>query len=592
MHPILRDWRSFLAWMGAWIPLAAVLTVVAHVSGNLAIVEAAAVMAPTTLVLSFVCLAPFYMCRSLPLRSASKGRIMLHHAGAAVILAGCVLLVGRFAASLLGSTYPEVGAGFSQAAPILAVMILMIYETSVALHYAGQELEASRRAEILTREAQLKALKAQVNPHFLFNSLNSISALTTIDPGEAREMCIRLADFLRTSLRLGERSNIPFSEEMALTRMYLDVEQVRFGGKLRLKQNVDPACDSCDVPALIIQPLVENAVKHGIAMMAEGGEIVLSGRARSQLASFHDYQSLRSGSSLHRPQRSGTSQYPRAAGIPLRQCRAARNPRCRFGVSRRTHVTCKGGPMKLRVVMADDEALARRVLGEYLAAEPDIDIVAECANGFDAVKAVNELKPDVVFLDVQMPKLDGFEVLELIDPPAAVVFVTAFDQYAMRAFDAAAVDYLLKPFSAERFRTSLNRVRDRLKDSGSVAVPPNLRVSVRAPGDYLDRVVVKEGPKVQVIPVGKLDYAEAQDDYVALRSEGRNWLKQQTLSSLETALDPRRFLRVHRSWLVNVDRIVRMDANTKDSWTAVLTDGSRIPVSRGGFARFREVAGG
>src|ERR1035438_669057 len=146
--------------------------------------------------------------------------------------------------------------------------------------------------------------------------------------------------------------------------------------------------------------------------------------------------------------------------------------------------------MKLKVVMADDEALARRLLGEYLATEPDIEVVAECSNGFDAVKAVNDLKPDVVFLDVQMPKLDGFEVLELIDTPAAVVFVTAFDQYAMRAFDAAAVDYLLKPFSAERLQAALNRVRARLRESGAtLPASRELRAAARPPGEYLDRIV-------------------------------------------------------------------------------------------------------
>lgn len=242
----------------------------------------------------------------------------------------------------------------------------------------------------------------------------------------------------------------------------------------------------------------------------------------------------------------------------------------------------------LRVVMADDEELARRVLREYLTAEADVEIVAECANGFEAVKAVNELAPDVVFLDVQMPKLDGLEVLELIDRSVAVVFVTAFDQYAMRAFDAAAVDYLLKPFGVERFRIAMDRVRMR---AGARQIPLNLRDAARKPGEYLERIVVRDGSKVQVIACGKLDYAEAQDDYVGLRSEGRLWLKQQTISSLETALDPRRFLRLHRGYLVNVDRIARMEANTKDTWLAVLTDGSRIPVSRAGYARFREVVG-
>jgi two-component system LytT family response regulator len=247
--------------------------------------------------------------------------------------------------------------------------------------------------------------------------------------------------------------------------------------------------------------------------------------------------------------------------------------------------------MKLRAVMADDEDLARRVMREYLSKEPDVEIVAECSNGFEAVKAINEAKPDVVFLDVQMPKLDGFEVLELIDIPAAVVFVTAFDQYAMRAFDAAAVDYLLKPFGAERLRASLDRVRTRLRDARPVEIHRDLKQASRAPGEYLERIVVKDGPRVHVIPAGKLDYAEAQDDYLALRSDGKSWLKQQTISSLESALDPRRFIRLHRSYLVNVERITRIDANTKDTWLAVLNDGSKIPVSRAGYGKFREIIG-
>ena len=264
--------------MAAWIPLGAILVLVAHLSGRLTVVESLAVMTPAIVVMAFVCLSPFYVCRSLPLRSAPREKILLNHLTAALILTGGVMLVGRFAASVLTPSFERLDQRFGSAVPVLAVVVLMIYFVAVALHYAALELEASRRAEILAREAQLKALKAQVNPHFLFNSLNSISALTTIDAGQAREMCVRLADFLRTSLRLGERVTVSFAEEMALMKMYLDVEQVRFGGRLRLKQEIDPACSDCDVPALLIQPLVENAVKHGIAMMAEGGEIVLSGQ--------------------------------------------------------------------------------------------------------------------------------------------------------------------------------------------------------------------------------------------------------------------------------------------------------------------------
>ncbi len=247
----------------------------------------------------------------------------------------------------------------------------------------------------------------------------------------------------------------------------------------------------------------------------------------------------------------------------------------------------------LRAIIADDEELARRILREYLEKEPGIEIIHECPNGFEAVKAVNEFEPDVLFLDVQMPKLDGFEVLELVEPSVAVVFVTAFDQYAMKAFDAAAVDYLLKPFSADRFRAALDRVRARFNAAVPPQQPPrDLKMASRIPGEYLERLVVKDGPRVHVIAAGKLDYAEAQDDYVELHSEGKTWLKQQTVSSLEAALDPRRFLRVHRSFLVNLERIARVEPNTKDSWLAILRDGTKIAMSRAGYVRFRELAGG
>jgi two-component system LytT family response regulator len=244
--------------------------------------------------------------------------------------------------------------------------------------------------------------------------------------------------------------------------------------------------------------------------------------------------------------------------------------------------------MSLRAIVADDEELARRVLREYLAGEPGIDVVAECSDGFEVVKAAQELKPDLLFLDIQMPRLDGFEALELIDREIAVVFVTAFDQYAVRAFDAAAADYLLKPFTKDRFRSALKRARTKREQRPST-MAHELRHAARPTGEYLSRIVIRDGSKVHIMPVARLDYAEAQDDYVGLHSEGKTWLKQQTISSLEAGLDPARFLRLHRSWLVNVERIVRIEPNTKDTWVAVLRDGAQVPVSRGGYAKFREI---
>jgi len=244
---------------------------------------------------------------------------------------------------------------------------------------------------------------------------------------------------------------------------------------------------------------------------------------------------------------------------------------------------------KIRAIIVDDEDLARQILREYLGSEQDVEIVAECANGFAAVKSVAEHKPDLLFLDVQMPKLDGFEVLELIAREVAVVFVNAFDQYAMKAFDAAAVDYLLKPFGADRLQAALQRVRRRLGERQTMPAATELKAAARPPDQFAERIVVKDGARVHVIPVSKLDFAEAQDDYVSLHSESKNYLKQQTISSLEASLDPARFVRVHRSFIVNIERISKIEPYTKDARLALLADGSQVPVSRAGYARLREL---
>jgi two-component system LytT family response regulator len=240
----------------------------------------------------------------------------------------------------------------------------------------------------------------------------------------------------------------------------------------------------------------------------------------------------------------------------------------------------------IRAIIVDDEDLARQVIREMLKAHPDIEIVAECTNGFDAVKTVAELKPDLMFLDVQMPKLDGFEVLELIGNEVAVIFATAYDEHAIRAFEVHAVDYLLKPFRAERLSDALHRAQERIGKKPPVA-GDQLSTTARS-GEYAERIVVKDGTRVHIFPAAKLDYAEAQDDYVALASQGKKYLKQQTISSLEVSLDPRNFVRVHRSYLVNLERVTRLEPYGKDSHVAILHDGARLPVSRAGLARLKE----
>lgn len=245
------------------------------------------------------------------------------------------------------------------------------------------------------------------------------------------------------------------------------------------------------------------------------------------------------------------------------------------------------GAGEVRVLVVDDEAPARAILREYLERVPGVRVVAECANGFEAVKAVTELKPELLFLDIQMPKLDGFEVLELIGTERAIVFVTAYDEYAIRAFEIHAVDYLLKPFGAERFEAALQRAKQRL--GGKLPPPAELSDSARPPEKYHERIVVREGSNVHIIPVAKLDYAEAQDDYLALAAEGKKHLKQQTISGLETVLDPAHFLRIHRSYIVNLERVVKIEPYSRDNHVVVLADGTRLPVSRSGYARLRAV---
>ena len=254
-------------------------------------------------------------------------------------------------------------------------------------------------------------------------------------------------------------------------------------------------------------------------------------------------------------------------------------------------VAAKPAGGRLTAILVDDEELARMVTREYLARTgPDIDVVAECGNGFEAVKAINDLKPDLVFLDIQMPKLDGFEVLELIEHEPAVIFATAFDQYAMKAFDAHAVDYLLKPFSMERFQTALQRARQRVGERPAAQPISELKQDARPPEQpFPERIVVKDGAKVHIIPVDKLDYVEAQDDYVCLYSQKKGYLKQQTISSLEGSLDPKRFLRIHRSHIVNLERVAKIEPYTKDSKIAVLQDGTKLPVSRAGYQRLKSV---
>ena len=242
----------------------------------------------------------------------------------------------------------------------------------------------------------------------------------------------------------------------------------------------------------------------------------------------------------------------------------------------------------LKVLVVDDEPLARAVVVEYLASCDGVELAGECANGYEAVKAVSEAMPDVLVLDVQMPKLSGFDVLELIGAGPAVIFATAHDEYALKAFEIHAVDYLMKPFSQTRLAEAIERARQRLR-SAELSPADGLREALRTV--RIERILVRAAGRVYIVPVDTLDYAQAQDDYVLLHAQGRNLLKEQAISSLESQLDPARFVRIHRSWLLNLARLTRVEVEARDRRVAVLHDGTRLPISRAGHLRLRDALG-
>jgi two-component system LytT family response regulator len=240
----------------------------------------------------------------------------------------------------------------------------------------------------------------------------------------------------------------------------------------------------------------------------------------------------------------------------------------------------------IRAVIVDDEAPARELLREFLSADEDCEIVAECANGFEAVKAVAQHDPDLLLLDIQMPKLDGFEVLELLDRSPIVVFVTAHDEHALRAFEVHALDYLLKPLSHERFQ----QVMDRVKRAAGHDRQPVAALATSLRSKPLQRIVVRgEDGAIQVVPFSRLDYIEAADDAILLATSGTKLRKQQPISEIATQLDPDRFVRIHRGYVVNIERIEKIELYAKDSRVAILRDRTRLPVSRSGYQRLKEL---
>jgi two-component system LytT family response regulator len=240
----------------------------------------------------------------------------------------------------------------------------------------------------------------------------------------------------------------------------------------------------------------------------------------------------------------------------------------------------------IKAILIDDEPLARAVLKEYLRDYPDIEVVQECNDGFEGVKAIQQHKPDLLFLDIQMPKINGFEMLELLEQPPGVIFTTAFDEFALKAFEAHAVDYLLKPFSKDRFAKAVQK----WKEHTPVLSPALLETAADTPQQQ-ERVVVKINGKIKIIPVEDIEYIEAADDYARIYTKEGNFLKNKTMAFFEKSLPSSDFVRVHRSYILHVRQVTRIEPYEKDQQIALLRGGARIPISRNGYMRLKQVLG-
>jgi len=243
---------------------------------------------------------------------------------------------------------------------------------------------------------------------------------------------------------------------------------------------------------------------------------------------------------------------------------------------------------KIRTLIIDDEALARDLLRHYLSKDERIEIVGECSNGFEGVLAIQEMKPDLVFLDIQMPKITGFEMLELLPEPPMIIFSTAYDQYAIRAFETNAIDYLLKPYPYERVVTALNKAVDRINIKASTIGISKLIESHDQESGILNRVVVKSGRKIQVIPVESIYYMESQDDFVMIYCHEGHFMKQKTMKFFEQHLDENQFVRIHRTYLLNLSSILEIQQYEKESWIVLTKQGAKLKVSKTGYANLKE----
>lgn len=243
----------------------------------------------------------------------------------------------------------------------------------------------------------------------------------------------------------------------------------------------------------------------------------------------------------------------------------------------------------IKAIVIDDEPLARMIIKSYLEKESDIEVVAECGDGFEGAKAIQSFNPDLVFLDIQMPKLTGFEMLEILDKTPHIIFTTAFEEHAIKAFEKSAVDYLLKPIPEERFLQGLQKFRTLFQNKQPQKTLETLKEEMGE--EILERIVVKNGTQIKLIPTHQIIYLEAYDDYVKIHTKDGMFLKNKTMASFEKQLDPKQFVRVHRSFIVKVDQLVKIEPMEKESYKALLLNGDKVNISKAGYTRLKQTIG-
>jgi len=532
-------------------------------------------------------------------------RFFLAHLAAAVLFAvawrtAVLLVVGL---TCVSGPMAEIRSGFASPFVLWDLMLkIVVYGLVIGLSHAVHEGDRARaervrsaRVEALASRAQLAALRAQLNPHFLFNTLHSLTELIRSSPTVAEEAVERLGALLRFALRHSGAEDISLGEELAFVRDYLAIESLRLGERLHIEIVVDEDTLGVAVPPFCLQPLVENAIRHGLSPKPEGGTLRLTAHARSgSLALFVSDDGVGAGPEPWQSRGSGLASLSRRIGLGREdggdgglEITTSRGRGFAVGFTlpiEDATIAIDGGT--IRVAVADDEPLARQKLRGLLAKVDWVEQVGEAANGAQTIELVNRLRPDVLCLDIRMPGLDGFQILGHLRHLPAIIFTTAHHEYAVAAFAARALDYLLKPFGEARFRSALDHAREAIvrgTDSESLrdrvhglddASRPVRRLFVRGPRG-INPIEVKDALRF-----------EASDDYVTIHLPKGKLLASIRMDELERVLDPDRFLRIHRSHIVNLDAVVSMAPHPSGRFVVALRDGVRLFASR---ARSREV---